>query len=68
MGKEICVNGLILASLDEAAFETEVPAQVWERVKQMLRSDLELYANLINYWTLGNDCDEFAIPSCLRSL
>lgn len=59
---------LILGSLEDLAYKEGVSAELWDRVRRLLREDLGLYADLVERWgPKEGDPDGFAISPLLAA-
>lgn len=71
LGVEIrfALMALILGSLDDLSYDGDIPRDLWENVRQLLKDDQELFADLVARWaSQRNGTDDFGISPLLRSL
>jgi len=62
--------GLIVASLDRYLEEGRSPTRIWRRIHDLLKRDIDLHKDLINYWSLIAEADPnngFAVTPYMRS-
>ena len=70
--KRVAVMSLILASYEDYLNENHLAIDnKWDEIKLLLQSERRIFADLIDYWSLGNETNEddfFRITSLIRGL